>query len=59
MQRGSVIQLTRKDGVDVWQFRWSDKDLNGRRVYHRRVIGTVDQYAGRGRRTSCNVALDF
>ena len=44
MQRGSVIQLSRKNGVDVWQFRWSDKDLNGRRVYHRRVIGTVDQY---------------
>ncbi|AEU36486.1 tyrosine-type recombinase/integrase [Granulicella mallensis] len=45
MQRGSVIQMTRKNGPGVWQFRWSDKDLNGRRVYHRQVIGTIDQYA--------------
>jgi integrase len=45
MQQGSVIQTSRKDGPDVWQFRWSGKDQNGRRVYHRRVIGTVYQYA--------------
>jgi len=43
-QQGSVIQTSRKDGPDVWQFRWSDKEPSGRRVYHRRVIGTVDQY---------------
>jgi len=45
MQQGSVIQTSRKSGPDVWQFRWSEKNLNGRRVYRRRVIGTVDQYA--------------
>ena len=28
----------------VWQFRWSEKDLNGHRVYRKRVIGTVDEY---------------
>jgi hypothetical protein len=29
---------------NVWQFRWSEKDLNGHRVYRKRVIGTVEQY---------------
>ena len=45
MQQGSVIQMSWKSGPSVWQFRWSDTDLNGRRIYHWRVIGTVDQYA--------------
>jgi hypothetical protein len=27
MQHGSIIQATRKQGPDVWQFRWSEKDL--------------------------------
>lgn len=45
MQQGSVIQTSRKAGPNVWQFRWSEKDPNGRRVYRKRVIGTVDQYA--------------
>src|ERR1700740_631067 len=26
MQHGSIIQATRKQGPDVWQFRCSDKD---------------------------------
>jgi hypothetical protein len=34
----------RKHGPDVWQFRWSAKDRSGRRIYHKRVIGTVQQY---------------
>ncbi|WP_263349749.1 tyrosine-type recombinase/integrase [Acidicapsa acidisoli] len=45
MQQGSVIQTGRKEGPNVWQFRWSEKDLNGQRVYRKRVIGTVEQYA--------------
>jgi integrase len=45
MQRGSVIQTNRKQGPDVWQFRWSEKNLNGHRVFRKRVIGTVEQYA--------------
>jgi integrase len=45
MQRGSVVQSRRKEGPDVWQFRWSEKDRDGQRVYRRRVIGTVEQYA--------------
>jgi integrase len=45
MQLGSVLQERRKNGPCVWQFRWSEKGSNGRRLYRKRVIGTVDQYA--------------
>src|SRR5882724_13343369 len=29
---------------DVWQFRWADRGPFGKRIYRRRVIGTVCQY---------------
>ena len=45
MQRGSLIRIARKHGPDVWQFRWSETGGNGRRVYRKRVIGTLDQYS--------------
>ncbi len=35
MQHGSIIQATRKQGPDVWQFRWSEKDRSGRRIYRK------------------------
>ena len=44
MQQGSVILAGRKLGPDVWQIRLSEKDRSGRRIYHKRVIGTVQQY---------------
>ena len=34
----------RKRGPDVWQFRWADRGPFGKRIYRRRVIGTVCQY---------------
>jgi integrase len=46
MQRGSLIRSERKHGPAVWQFRWSDKGPDGQRIYRKRVIGTVDEYAG-------------
>jgi len=45
MQQGSLIRSGRKRGPDVWQFRWADKGPFGKRIYRRRVIGTVCQYA--------------
>jgi hypothetical protein len=45
MQRGSLVCQHRKQGPDVWQFRWSEYDPNGRRIYRKRVIGTVEQYS--------------
>jgi integrase len=44
MQQGSFIRSGRKRGPDVWQFRWADKGRFGKRIYRRRVIGTVSQY---------------
>jgi hypothetical protein len=44
MQRGSLTRVSRKEGPAVWQFRWSEKDLNGGRVYRKRVIGPVERY---------------
>ena len=44
MQQGSIVQTGRKEGPDVWSFRWSEKNRNGRRVYRKRVIGTIQQY---------------
>jgi hypothetical protein len=47
MQQGSLIKSGRKRGPDVWQFRWADKGPFGKRIYRRRVIGTVFQYTDR------------
>jgi integrase len=44
MQRGSLIKSSRRYGLDVWQFRWSEKDNQGKRVYRKKVIGTVEHY---------------
>ncbi len=44
MQQGSLIRSGRKRGPDVWQFRWADKGPHGKRIYRKRVIGTVSQY---------------
>jgi integrase len=44
MQHGSLTKSVRKFGPDVWQFRWSEKGPQSRRIYRRRVIGTVEDY---------------
>jgi integrase len=44
MQEGSLIRSSRKRGPDVWQFRWADRGPYGKRIYRKRVIGTVWQY---------------
>lgn len=45
MQRGSISRSSRKQGPDVWQFRWSERGLHGERIYRKRVIGTVAEYS--------------
>jgi integrase len=34
----------RREGPDVWQFRWSETRLDGKRSYHKKIVGTVEQY---------------
>ena len=45
MQRGSISRSSRKQGPDVWQFRWSETGVHGERIYRKRVIGTVAEYS--------------
>ena len=45
MQQGSLIKSNRKRGPDVWQFRWAERSPQGKRIYRKRVIGTVCQYS--------------
>jgi hypothetical protein len=44
MQQGCIIQTVREQGPNVSSFRWSEKNRNGRRVYRKRAIGTIEQY---------------
>ena len=44
MQRGCMQRNNRKEGPDVWQFRWSEIRLDGKRFYHKKIVGTVEQY---------------
>jgi hypothetical protein len=37
-------RLNRKRGPQVWQFRWSETDPDGKRLYHKKIVGTVAQY---------------
>jgi len=42
---GCLERISRKRGSAVWQFRWSETEPNGKRLYHKKIIGTVEQYA--------------
>ena len=44
MQRGCMQRNSRKEGPDVWQFRWSETRFDGKRLYHKKIVGTVEQY---------------
>ena len=33
----------RKMHSDIWQFRWREKTADGKKIYRRRQIGTIDQ----------------
>jgi hypothetical protein len=40
-------RVSRKRGLDVWQFRWSDTAHNGRRFHRKKVVGNPDENAAR------------
>jgi integrase len=48
MQRGCMQRNSRKEGPDVWQFRWSETRLDGKRLYRKKIVGTVEQYPDEG-----------
>ena len=43
-QEGSIDRVPRAKGPDVWVYRWREPALTGKRVQHKRVIGTVDEH---------------
>lgn len=43
MQNGSVIRRNCKKNSAIWQFRWRENTSDGKRIYRRKQIGTVDQ----------------
>jgi integrase len=50
MQRGCMQRNSRKRGPDVWQFRWSETGHDGKRLHHKKIVGSVEQYTlDRGR----------
>lgn len=58
MQHGSLAIIGRKEGPAVWQFRWSERDLQGDRVQRKRVIGSVERYpSGSDARSAIAVLL--
>lgn len=44
MQRGCMKRNSRKEGPDVWQFRWSETSPAGKRLYHKKIVGTVEEF---------------
>ncbi len=44
MQQGSLQRKARKHGPEVWQFRWSERGQDGKRICRKRVMGTVERY---------------
>ena len=44
MQLGSLLRSGRRRGPDIWEFRYRDRRHNGRRIYRRIKIGTVQQF---------------
>jgi hypothetical protein len=44
MQRGCMQRNSHKQGPDVWQFRWSETTSDGKRLYRKKIVGTVEQY---------------
>jgi hypothetical protein len=44
MQHGCMKRLNRKRGPEVWQLRWSITGLDGKCLYHKKIVGTVERY---------------
>jgi integrase len=45
MQHGSLKRNSRKRGPDIWQFRWSESSPDGKRLYRKKIVGTVEHYS--------------
>src|ERR1700689_2165419 len=61
MQNGSFVRRNRKKHSDIWQFRWWEKTSDGKKIYRRRQIGTVDQIPDleTARKAACLLVQDL
>ena len=46
-QFGTLYQEPRKNGPDVWVYRWREADGNGKRQLRKQIVGTVRQLRSR------------
>ena len=44
MQKGSLIRSSRRQGPDVWEYRWREECSGQRRKHRRMVMGTLDTF---------------
>ena len=44
MQKGSLIRSSRRQGPDVWEYRWREAYSGQTRKHRRIVIGTLDTF---------------
>jgi integrase len=44
MQHGCMVRLNRKRGPEAWQFRWSVTGPDGKCLYHKKIVGTVERH---------------
>ena len=42
-QQGSLQRVRRKSGETVWEFRWRETQIDGRRKYRKIVVGRVEE----------------
>jgi len=43
MQNGSLIKANRRNGQELWEFRWRDR-TSGKAVYRRIALGSAQQF---------------
>jgi hypothetical protein len=56
-QQGSLKVEQRKKGAAVWVYRWWEKDINGKPVYRKERVGTLEEYASESAAQSAADAL--
>ena len=44
MQKGSLIRSSRRQGPDVWEYRWRESCSGQTRTHRRIVIGTLNTF---------------
>jgi hypothetical protein len=42
MQKGSLIRSSRRQGPDVWKYRWKESSSGAKRKHRRIVIGSLE-----------------